>query len=98
MQFLVIAFDHADLDASERRQDARAEHLKLGDEMMKHGELLYAAAILNETNQMMGSMMVVQFPARPDLDVWLKIEPYVIKKVWDKIDIRPCKPGPKFLN
>jgi uncharacterized protein len=96
MQFLIIAADYKDLDAPGRRQLARTKHLELGDEMFRRGELLYAAAILDNNSQMIGSMMVVEFPSRGDLDRWLEIEPYVTEKVWDHIEIKLCKSGPRF--
>ena len=96
MQFLVVALDYKDSEAGSRRQTARSEHLALGDKMADRGELLYAAAILNDDLQMIGSMMVTEFSSRKKLDAWIKIEPYVTQKVWEKIDIKLCRPGPRF--
>jgi uncharacterized protein YciI len=98
MQFLIVALDHKDSSAPARRQAARAAHLKLGEKMIERGELLYAAAILDDSSQMIGSMMVTDFNSREDLDSWLQAEPYVTQKVWDQIDIKACRPGPSFIK
>lgn len=96
MQFLVLGWDGADEEAPARRAAARQEHLALGDRMIGKGELLYAAAILDDENRMIGSNMICEFPDRAALDDWLEREPYVTGKVWQKIEVRPCKIGPAF--
>lgn len=55
-------------------------------------------ALLNEDGQMIGSVMILNYPSRKELDDWLRIEPYVINNVWEKIEITPCKVGSTFLN
>jgi len=98
MQFIVIAYDHKDVKAIERRLAARADHVALGDKMRDEGKLLYAVAILNDQDQMIGSVMILDLPSRKDLNEWLSIEPYVKGQVWDEIDIRPCRVGPSFTK
>jgi uncharacterized protein YciI len=98
MQFLVTAFDGTDAQALNRRLAARAAHIELGNKYMEEGKHLYAAAILNESEAMIGSVMIVEFSDREGLDSWLKEEPYVVGKVWEKIDIKPCKVGPSFAK
>lgn len=96
MQFLVTAFDGTDSEALSRRLAVRSAHIELGNKYRDLGHHLYAAAILNETEQMIGSVMIVDFNTRAELDNWLTLEPYVTGKVWEKIDIKPCKVGPSF--
>ena len=64
--------------------------------MQAAGTLLYAAAILDDAEQMIGSSMVVDLPSRQDLDSWLNDEPYVVGGVWQRIEVRRCRPGPSF--
>jgi len=47
---------------------------------------------------MIGSTMIVDFESRKELDQYLESEPYVTGKVWQKIDITPCKIPPVFLK
>lgn len=98
MQFLVTAYDGIDEKATERRLAARGNHLALVESMFKQGTNLYAVAITDDTDKMIGSVLIVDFPSRSELDEWLKIEPYVLGNVWDKIEIKPCKVGPIFLG
>lgn len=100
MQYLLIAQDHNDAGALERRMEARPAHLALGDELVTKGQLLYATAILNEEGKMVGSMEVLDLESMDAVEQYLDSEPYVTAKVWnrDAIDIRPCRPGPAFLN
>jgi uncharacterized protein len=97
MEFLLIGRDDRDARAAERRASARAEHLKLADEMKANGQLLFAAALLDEHDQMVGSVMIVRFDSRDGVNEWLRREPYVLGEVWRDIAIEPCKPGPSFL-
>ena len=98
MQFLVTAYDGIDEGAIERRLASRDEHLALTEAMLKKGTHLYAAAIMDDTDKMIGSVLIVEFPSRVELDEWLKVEPYVLGNVWDKIEVKPCKVGPMFLG
>ncbi|MBE9573323.1 MAG: hypothetical protein IMF11_22060 [Proteobacteria bacterium] len=96
MQFLVIAYDGKDEKAMDRRMAARAAHLAGVEKMKAEGEALYGVAILDTQEKMIGSVMVVEFPSRADLDSWLKVEPYVTGNVWQKMEILPCRVPPLF--
>lgn len=96
MQFILTAHDHP--DALQRRMECRDRHLALGDTMRADGKLLYAAALLNEKQEMTGSMMVFEFTDHHALEDYLVTEPYVQGGVWDKIDVRLCKVGPAFVK
>ena len=98
MQFLVHGYDGTDEKAPERRLAVRAAHIALGDELRASGNYLYAAAMLDEQGQMRGSMIVVDFETREDLDAWLENEPYVTGKVWERIEVQRCQVGPSFLK
>jgi uncharacterized protein YciI len=96
MQFVLICHDGTDEKALERRMNARSAHIALGDAAVKRGEQLLGVAMLNEAGAMFGSVMVVDFPSRKELDKWLKSEPYVTGNVWQDIEVIPCKIGPSF--
>jgi uncharacterized protein len=98
MQFIITAYDGTDEKALERRLQAREEHLKGVERRCKEGEHLYAAAILDEDEKMIGSMMMVEYPSRKELDQYLKEEPYVTGKVWEKIEVQHCKVPPLFSS
>lgn len=97
MQFVVIGRDGKDAQALNRRMAARENHLAAGDVLRERGWLLYAAALMDETEKMVGSVMIFDVPSRKELDEWLKEEPYVTGKVWQDIEVSICKVGPSFL-
>lgn len=98
MQFLVIGRDGNDADALNRRMAARPAHIALGDKTRDAGNLLYAAAICDDAEKMVGSAMILEFDSRAALDHWLKEEPYVTGKVWATVEVEPCKIGPSFAK
>lgn len=98
MRFLVLGYDGDDTDAKQRRQAARPAHLALGDTMVANGHAIFGVAMLNDSGDMIGSAYVVDFPDRMALDAWLAEEPYVKGKVWQRIEITPCKIGPSFKH
>jgi uncharacterized protein len=92
MEFMVIAFDGTDEDASGRRLAARERHLELFDEFTRRGYFKYGCAILNDSGTMIGSVVACEFESREELDrVWLSHEPYVTGDVWRIIDVRPIR-------
>lgn len=90
MQFIVIGKDGTDEKAKERRLAARAEHIMLGEKLRLSGNMWYGAALWDDNNEMVGSMLLMDFPSRKKLDEWLKIEPYITGKVWKSIEILKC--------
>ena len=98
MQYIVTAYDGTDEKAIDRRLMAREEHLKSVERRFKEGQHLYGAAILDDEGKMIGSMMIVDYPSREDLDNWLKVEPYVVGNVWQKIEIQPCRVASTFME
>jgi uncharacterized protein YciI len=91
MQFLLVAFDGTEPDALERRMKARPGHLEKIAMLKKKGQFLLGGAILDESEKMIGSMIIYEFPDRAALDKSLENEPYVIHGVWKKIEIRPYR-------
>jgi uncharacterized protein YciI len=98
MQYIVKAYDGTDEKAMERGLAVREQHLKSVETNYREGKHLYGAAILDDSGKMIGSMMVVEYATREELDQWLEVEPYVVGKVWDKIEIEPCRVAPIFMN
>lgn len=98
MQFIVTGLDGTDDEALSRRLAVRQAHIALGDKMRDAGKMLYGAAILDDDEKMVGSVLICDFQSREELDQWLKNEPYVTGNVWQKIEVRLCKVGPSFVN
>ena len=99
MQFIVIAYDGIDDKAIERRKAVREDHLKNAKEMFDSGKWLYAAAILDDAGKMIGSMVMCDFVSREELKKqWLNREPYILGKVWEKIDINRARIAPNLIK
>ncbi len=95
MQFIVRGLDGKDDGALDRRMAARQDHLAGAKKMYKKGKWLYAAAILNDDEKMVGSVIVCDFESKADLkQQWLDTEPYVVGKVWEKIEITRVQVAP----
>lgn len=94
MQFIVTARDEA--GAGERRVALREQHLARANELVAGGNLLYGVALLDEEGRACGSVMVLEFPSRAELDRWLESEPFVTGKVWGRVEVVPCRVGPMF--
>jgi uncharacterized protein YciI len=47
--------------------------------------------MLNDEGKMIGSVMLMQFENDEEMEVWKQGEPYIVGKVWDRIEIRPFK-------
>jgi len=91
MHFLITAFDGKDSEASARRNNVRKQHLEGIKKLIKERKHLYAAAILDDENNMIGSILIVDYPSKETLmNEWLNNEPYVKGNVWQEIDIKPC--------
>lgn len=90
MQFVVIGKDGADKKATERRMSVRQAHLELGDRMEQSGNRWYGAALLDDDGNMIGSMAVMDFPSRKELQDWLDSEPYATGGVWKSIEVIKC--------
>ena len=96
--FIVIGYDGTDEGALDRRMAARDAHLQMGQDNFTSGHQVIGAALLDDAGKMNGSAMVMNFETRQDLDAWLATEPYVNGKVWDKIQVIPCKIPDMFLK
>ena len=93
MQFLILGYDGTDAAALGRRLAVRPEHLALGDVLRDAGNFWYGAAITDDSGNMIGSVMFMDFPSREELDAWLEREPYVTGNVWQQVEVRNCSVG-----
>ncbi|MCB1531100.1 MAG: hypothetical protein H6853_02615 [Rhodospirillales bacterium] len=96
MEFVVIGYDGSDENALARRMAAREDHIALSAEMARDGHQKMAAALLDDHEKMTGSVIIVDFPSRTELDAWLENEPYIKGRVWEKVHVYPCKISPAF--
>lgn len=98
MKFIVNGYDYKDENALNRRTDARDSHLDGINKMFDSKKIIMAAAMLNEKEEMCGSVLIVEYATREELDAWLETESYIINKVWEKVEVIPCKVPAMFLK
>jgi uncharacterized protein YciI len=91
MQFLVVAKDGTDEEAIERRRRVRPTHLEAIAPRVEAGNVLVGGAMLSEDGEMIGSMLLVDFPDRAAVDAWLAGDPYVTGDVWREVEVRPFR-------
>lgn len=98
MQFLILAYDAIDDKAAERRMTHREAHLETIARYKSLGHMHIGAALLDEQEKMIGSVIVADFPSREALDQWLKNDPYTTGKVWSDVTVTPCRIAPSFAK
>jgi len=91
MQFVIIARDGTDPEAQARRQAVRPAHLEGIRPFVERGNMLVGGAILNELGNMVGSVLMADFPTREELDAWLAGDPYVTEGVWQEVEVQPYR-------
>ena len=98
MLYAVIAYDSTEPGTFERRMRVRPAHMANGDKMMADGSFLFGGGILDGAGKMAGGVLIVDFETRDEIDDWLKNEPYIINKVWDRVEVHPFLVPPQFLS
>jgi len=83
MQFVIRAYDGEGM--LDKRMEVRPRHLKGMEVMREH--VICAGGLLDDEGKMKGSMLVMEFENRNELDEYLAQEPYVVEHVWEKIEV-----------
>ncbi len=85
MQFAVIARDGESM--LEKRMEVRPRHLANLAGIMDR--VICAGGLLDENGRMKGSVMILDFDTREDLDAYLAAEPYIAEGVWADVRVEP---------
>ncbi|MBR6212875.1 MAG: hypothetical protein IKQ64_07540 [Bacteroidales bacterium] len=83
MQFIVKAYDGEGM--LDRRMEVRPRHLEGMAGLGTH--VVCAGGLLDEEGKMKGSVLVMDFETRDELDRYIANEPYVVEHVWEKIEV-----------
>ena len=83
MQFIVKAYDGEGM--LEKRMAVRPRHLEGMKRLGKH--VLCAGGLLDDEGKMKGSVLVLEFNSRAELEGYLASEPYVTEKVWETVEV-----------
>jgi uncharacterized protein YciI len=85
VQFVIRAYDGKGM--LEKRMEVRPRHLEGMEKIRQH--VVCAGGLLDDEGKMKGSMLVMEFESRQELDAYLANEPYVLEHVWEKIEVEP---------
>ena len=99
MPYVLIAHDATDADAPARRAEHRPAHLELISRLKDEGKAILGCPLMvdDETSeQMNGSLIVLDFANKAELDAYLAEEPFVTHKVWGDVQIKRCTIGPAW--
>ena len=83
MQFVITAYDGEGMLA--KRMEVRPLHLE-GMERLKE-PLVCAGGLLDDEGKLKGSVLVMEFQNREEVDEYLASEIYVTEHVWEKITV-----------
>ena len=90
-QYLIIAQDGKDEEALDRRKEVRPLHLAGAKKLKENGNFVIGGAMLDDEDNMRGSIMIVQFQTKEDFQKWYDNEPYITKGVWMTIEVKPFR-------
>ena len=90
-QYLIIAQDGKDDAALERRKNTRPIHLAGARKLKENNNFVIGGAMLDDANNMRGSIMIVQFETEDDFKRWYDNEPYITGGVWKEIEVKPFR-------
>ena len=91
--FLVTAHDAGEKDTPAKRAAARDAHVARIQELLSADGFLFGGALLDDDDEIVGSVLVVRFPDRAAFDEWLDNDPYTTTGVWGQVDVRSCRPA-----
>lgn len=91
MLFVLLCTDRE--NTVEQRLATRPAHVVRLEALNEQGRLLTAGAMPKERDNpqagFYGSVMIVDFASREELDKWLAEEPFVLAGVYEKVEVRP---------
>ena len=83
MQFVITAYDGAGMLA--KRMEVRPLHLEGMERLKEH--LIAAGGLLDDEGKLKGSVLIMEFQNREEVDEYLANEIYVKEHVWEKIAV-----------
>lgn len=83
MQFVITAYDGAGM--LEKRMEVRSQHLEGMERLKEH--LIAAGGLLDDEGKLKGSVLIMEFQNREEVDEYLANEVYLKEHVWKKITV-----------
>ena len=83
MQYIIKAYDGEGM--LDKRMEIRPRHLEGIERIKVH--VICAGGLLDDEGKMKGSVLIMEYENREQLDEYLANEPYVQENVWQKIEV-----------
>ena len=83
MQFVITAYDGEGV--LDKRMEVRHLHLEGMERLKQH--LICAGGLLDDAGKMKGSVLVMEFQNREEVDEYLAHEVYAQEHVWERITV-----------
>lgn len=83
MQFIITAYDGEGM--LDKRMEVRPRHLEGIERIREH--VICAGGLLDDEGKMKGSVLIMEYENREQLDEYLAGEPYVQEHVWQRIEV-----------
>lgn len=98
MLYVLIARNRPGPEALAARERLRPQQLETVRAMAAAGSMHIGGAILDAENIPAGSMALLDFATRTELDAWLEAHPYRRGGVWAVVEVWPLLPAPVFAE
>ena len=83
MQYIIKAYDGEGM--LDKRMEIRPRHLEGIERIKEH--VICAGGLLDDEGKMKGSVLIMEYESREQLDEYLANEPYVQENVWPSIEV-----------
>ena len=83
MQFVITAYDGTGM--LDKRMEVRPLHLEGMERLKSH--LIAAGGLLDVEGKLKGSVLIMEFQSREEVEAYLASEIYVTEHVWEKITV-----------
>ena len=83
MQFVITAYYGAGM--LDKRMEVRPLHLEGMERLKSH--LIAAGGLLDVEGKLKGSVLIMEFQSREEVEAYLASEIYVTERVWEKITV-----------
>jgi uncharacterized protein len=90
VHFLVLAWDVQE-GGDTRRDAARPAHAQSIRQLWEEGRVVLGAGILDDDGAVRGSLVIVDYPTREEVDSYLATEPFVTEGVWGRVEVHPLR-------
>ena len=98
MHFLVLAWDYRSEEGVAQRDATRRGPRRFHPAALwEQGHVLLGAGILDEQGVIRGSLVVVDYPSREEVDRYLESEPFATSEVWERVEVHPLRVGDIYL-